>query len=795
VGTLFHARRRIVEGFDHWAAEALDYWRELDDATANPETPPTPPALALRVGTGLGKSRQARRTAVELVRTLRAAGNMRPVVLSVPRHDLAEETAQDLRAIAGGLRVAVWRGRGAEDPGTGAPMCERSAEADAISKAGLKVSENLCRRRLPDGTTARCPFYDRCAYLAQSRAEADIWILTHPLLFMAPPKAIGEPGALVIDEDCTGAAVGNPRFTSLHDLAREDLIEGDLTGEESADLATLKKRLARALAECRGKVAAAAFRNRLTLDDLAEGERLAWRLKVSRPEIDPRSTPEEIAREIARIAPINARAMNTAATFATVREALQAGHKTVPGLAVIERETKEGERYLAARLRRGRRLHARWNVPAVIADATLQPELLRCLFPGLREIIEAEAAAPFVTVRQVIDRTFSALSVCPDPEKSGAERLRHAARTRGRILRYIEARAWQMGCAPADVLVVGQKAAIELLRAEGLPEGVQTAHFGATAGLDRWRAVRLIIVIGRTAPSPQDIEDLAEALGRRPVECVAGWYDRAPGALNMRGAGAGPAVYSAGARGQDGTPGTDRHPDRLADAWRWQKCEGELMQTLGRGRGVNRTAEDPLQIDLLTNVPLPIAVDEAATFESFEPTPAALMAARGVLVPDTAAKGAWHIVAAIVPDLYPSAEAARDAGKERSRGENPYKIYYGLPPRESGAARIRLAGARYAVPVQIRARSEAEARDLLARVLPGAELLSFDPPPVPEAERWAEIRRDVLAVALAEGEPVADARLRAVLAEAANDDRAGTDARATALWWRAGWWRDAVAAS
>ena len=51
---------------------------------------------------------------------------------------------------------------------------------------------------------------------------------------------------------------------------------------------------------------------------------------------------------------------------------------------------------------------------------------------------------------------------------------------------------------------------------------------------------------------------------------------------------------------------------------------------------------------------------------------------------------------------------------------------------------MRLPGARYAVPVAICARSEGEARAVLARVLPGAELVAFDPPPelVPEvAER------------------------------------------------------------
>ena len=41
-------------------------------------------------------------------------------------------------------------------------------------------------------------------------------------------------------------------------------------------------------------------------------------------------------------------------------------------------------------------------------------------------------------------------------------------------------------------------------------------------------------------------------------------------------------------------------------------CEGELIQAIGRGRGVNRTAETPLEIDLLTDAVLPLTVQEVA---------------------------------------------------------------------------------------------------------------------------------------------------------------------------------------
>ena len=61
----------------------------------------------------------------------------------------------------------------------------------------------------------------------------------------------------------------------------------------------------------------------------------------------------------------------------------------------------------------------------------------------------------------------------------------------------------------------------------------------------------------------------------------------------------------------------NQHPDPRAEAVRWAICEAELIQAIGRGRGVNRSADNPLQIDILTNVCLPIEVDEVTTWDAY----------------------------------------------------------------------------------------------------------------------------------------------------------------------------------
>jgi putative DNA primase/helicase len=259
--------------------------------------------------------------------------------------------------------------------------------------------------------------------------------------------------------------------------------------------------------------------------------------------------------------------------------------------------------------------------------------------------------------------------------------------------------------------------------------------------------VRGIIIIGRTQPAPSAIEAMAEVLTGRPPEIIEGhWYEKSTAALNMNGTGEGPAIFSQKGDGGDIIVGIDRHPDPIAEAIRWRICEAELIQSIGRGRGVNRTAETPLQIDLLTHIPLPCEIDEAGPFKNFEPTPFDLMAARGLVVPDTGAHGVWPMVAAALPDRFPSSDAARKACEACSLGQTRIRHIYGiLRVSLYVPGRVRLTGARYAVPVLLRS------MDDLHRIDPEA---IFEPDrPSAATASMVHMGRADLAIG-PEGEPV-----------------------------------------
>ena len=103
---------------------------------------------------------------------------------------------------------------------------------------------------------------------------------------------------------------------------------------------------------------------------------------------------------------------------------------------------------------------------------------------------------------------------------------------------------------------------------------------------------------------------------------------------------------------------TEFHVDPIAEAVRWSICEGELIQAVGRGRGVNRTADTVLEIDLLTDVVLPVTVDALVPWSDLKPTRRDLMALSGIVLENAAD------MAACFPDLWATADAAR---QDRSR--------------------------------------------------------------------------------------------------------------------------------
>ena len=62
-----------------------------------------------------------------------------------------------------------------------------------------------------------------------------------------------------------------------------------------------------------------------------------------------------------------------------------------------------------------------------------------------------------------------------------------------------------------------------------------------------------------------------------------------------------------------------RHADDKAELLRAAICDDEVIQAIGRGRGVNRSADDPLEVHVLADVALPLVHDAILAWEAVQP--------------------------------------------------------------------------------------------------------------------------------------------------------------------------------
>ena len=376
-----------------------------------------------------------------------------------------------------------------------------------------------------------------------------------------------------------------------------------------------------------------------------------------------------------------------------------------------------------------------WNAPTMYMDATGHEAVYKALFPDIDAVCRVECETPHLYVRQVVNWNASRNKLVPSDHRTDKQN-QTAKNNIGKVARMIEVRADQFRGQGAtvdglgvDVLVITYKPTREVLEEmqhDGLvPDNVEFAHYGNLTGLDRWKGVRCVILVGSATKGVPAIERIAELLkGDKldPINSAFGnWYAQEKVGGRRKGQDTGPELVR------------DYHDDPIAEAVRWQLTEGHMVQAWGRGREVRRTADTPLQVDLITNLPLPLEVDEFVKWSDAQPGYLDTLAARGLVIDaETTARGYWETVAAALPDVYVSAAAARN---QNSRSRAHLLIVYPLYANERvstksasaaapeisfwGRAKVRVG--RYAVPMRF-----APDCDLVRLFGPDAEITVID---------------------------------------------------------------------
>jgi hypothetical protein len=532
-------------------------------------------------------------------------------------------------------------------------MCRDPEAVGAAIAARLPVHETVCA-----GFDRRCACIETCPK-QQNRAEvaaADVVIAAHDALFTGFGIETSTIGVILIDESFWQRAGRESRELYVESFALE-LLGHSLRGRDAddglADLHDLRQRAVAALGS-EGPVARSALLG-AGLDE--EACRLAVRLEERRlrdPGLVPglSGQPRKAALDQVRI---NEGTYRMIEVWRALQD-LAAGTREHDGrlhvrsaAAGLHEIVVTGVKAIHPTLR---------DKPVLHLNATLRPDLTRCVLRDL-EVREVEAAAPHATIR-LVSGSFGKGQLCVGSRRDTAEAQRRANRL-GEVVVYVR---WQaVRVAPGRVLVVTYKDVEDVFAR--IP-GVEVGHFNAIAGLDLWRDVRLLIVVGRPLPSDTDLAPLAGAFFRQLPE---GRYGQASRGIRMR----------------DGTSRAVRvieHADETAEILRAAICDDELVQAIGRGRAVNRTSDDPLEVHVLADVALPLVYDRVLDWESVRPRLFQRMLLAGIAVDSPGDAARLH------PGLFNSSAAAEKAfQREGFGGQNPITDLYREMSAKSAAYR------------------------------------------------------------------------------------------------------------
>lgn len=587
-----------------------------------------PPALGIRATVGIGKSRIARERLLELAATLGDKSQPHRILVLTASHALAEETAA---AWAGdGAHAVVHRGYERVDPSSGEPMCRDIEVVRAALSSGLRVPQTACVRT--DG--AQCRHFQTCLKQQNLRdvAAADVVVAPYDALYSGLAFDKDDVGLLLVDEGCWARALDQKSEVFVEGIPHEAIAGmGDAVGRGPvgavADLLSFRESVARALAaNGPGPVRRSVLRDAgLSAEDCDRAVALErWRMKD--PDLHPGISGGERQRAL-RIAAENARVLQLAALWQALGHFLAGSSATSGRLRIRDADASGCHRI---DLRQVRRLHESLRgKPILHLDATMRPDLVRSILPELA-IETIDVAAPQMHVRH-IQGSFGKTMLCPSPGLPPEEVRRRENRLRECVdhVRWHAQRVF-----PRPVLVVTYQA-IEAAF-QDIPN-VEVAHFNAVAGLDRFKDVALLISIGRPLPPSQELHALAGA-----------YFDHVPEGRYRK--------HCAGIRMRSGeTRGIDviHHEDERAETLRAAICDDELIQVIGRGRGVNRTMDNPLEVHVLADTALPLIYDRLTSWDLERPDLFQRMLLAGIAVDSPADAAALH------PSLFGNAHQAK----------------------------------------------------------------------------------------------------------------------------------------
>jgi hypothetical protein len=440
--TAEQARAELKRLADEYLNRVLE-WHQLDDQQKI-DLPAEHSALVVDVG--VGKTKITREDLVGFIQAAKDGKLPHRVLWLVPTHKLGNETLAAMQLL--GLNVAVLRGREADNPDTGnvetgepiQKMCLNLPAVEDSLAAGYDPEQTACGSPKPNKPA--CPYYAECAYQRQKAdvARADIIIASHQSLFYRLPKQGRQALALVIVDESWWQNGARPnQITPVASLAGELIgfpvlretkeVKGRHTYKvdeiATNDLLTLSQKAQRAVET----VTDEGFLSRdaivatgLTAEDCTLAITLEWRRKREGL-IWPGQRPAD-RRKAMEMAACNAGIPRRAALWDAMRTLLESEDTHTGRIQLTTRTDKDAGTFRAIAF------HGRANIrpqisalPMLCLDATMPVDVVRHYLPRINVLAKIRAAAPHMTVRQVIGG-WGKTSIVPHDSAPEAENKR-----------------------------------------------------------------------------------------------------------------------------------------------------------------------------------------------------------------------------------------------------------------------------------------------------------------------------------------------------------------------------------
>ena len=569
-----------------------------------------PVAKGMITNPGAGKTQSIRSVAKEVSR--RCVGGT--IVIFMPNHNLANEQLDELCADLPHLNIELYRGISQPDPNfPDHKMCRRYRADDLVSR-GIPIKSlcgdkqgRFCKHHVNASATP-------CAYSQQSLKTPDIWVCTHVMLFNKSPEFFGPITFKIIDE-----TFYRPAYSD-HLSIEVDEIENNKRYRMGSDLLNIAYHVCSGIRSMQDghldiSVLSAYADNRL-IDAL---DTIEW-VNVN---LQPNSTDQEIDNAIDQFKGNRSYALTMFWSAIAQSARLHIGHTPF-----LEKKTVSG--IPAIKLHHFLYPHHSWESPTVLLDSTMPVEVNKRFFRNL-EVQRIDTQTSHTRYIQITDSLLSKTQFARTPS------------TYQRVLDIITVITRQIpDNHPIKILIACSKTVEAELQQLGLPAKCEIIHYGAGTGSNKFSVVPCILVIGRIEIPIKQAELQAALLDERPLDTPAKNYPKRQ--VNVKKQTI-PAYY---------------HPDPLTEEIRRNWNEGEILQAIGRGRAIRRTASNPLDVILLTNVPLPIEEQHLTltTWKDIQPTLLEVLLAQRDMVPLGTGELMRHF-----PDLFDTKDKALTAIK------------------------------------------------------------------------------------------------------------------------------------